>query len=116
MNRAIFTQYIRQYLAPVLRPGDVVILDNLSSHKGAEAAVLVEARGARLLFLPPTRPTSIRSRWPSTNSSICSVKPASEPAMAFGAESAASSTTSHPRNAATTSDTPDMLQRDHKRL
>ena len=56
MNRAIFTQYVRQYLAPELRPGDVVILDNLSSHKGAEAAALVAERGARLLFLPPYSP------------------------------------------------------------
>lgn len=56
MNRAIFTQYVRQYLAPELRPGDVVILDNLSSHKGAEAAALVEACGATLLFLPPYSP------------------------------------------------------------
>ncbi|MDR6790359.1 transposase [Sphingomonas sp. BE138] len=56
MNRAIFTQYVRQYLVPELNPGDVVILDNLSSHKGAEAAALVEACGATLLFLPPYSP------------------------------------------------------------
>ena len=56
MNRAIFTQYVRQYLAPELRPGDVVICDNLSSHKGPEAAALIEARGATLLFLPPYSP------------------------------------------------------------
>lgn len=56
MNRAIFTQYVRQYLLPELQPGDIVILDNLSSHKGAEAAALVETRGARLLFLPPYSP------------------------------------------------------------
>lgn len=48
--------HIRQYLVPELHPGDVVILDNLSSHKGAEAAALVEARGATLLFLPPYSP------------------------------------------------------------
>ncbi len=56
MNRAIFTQYVRQYLAPELKPGDVVILDNLSSHKGVEAAASIEARGATLLFLPPYSP------------------------------------------------------------
>ena len=53
INRGIFTQYVRQYLAPELGPGDVVILDNLSSHTGAEAIALVEACGATLLFLPP---------------------------------------------------------------
>jgi transposase len=56
MNREIFTQYIRQFLVPELRPGDIVILDNLSSHKGAEAAALVDACGAKLLFLPPYSP------------------------------------------------------------
>ena len=56
MNGTIFTQYIRQYLVPELRPGDIVILDNLSSHKGAQAQALVEACGARLLFLPPYSP------------------------------------------------------------
>jgi transposase len=56
MNREIFTQYVRQFLVPELEPGDVVILDNLSSHKGSEAAALVEASGATLLFLPPYSP------------------------------------------------------------
>jgi transposase len=56
MNGTIFTQYIRQFLVPELRPGDVVILDNLSSHKGAEAAELVAAQGATLMFLPPYSP------------------------------------------------------------
>lgn len=56
MNRAIFNQYVRQFLAPELRPGDIVILDNLSSHKSAEAEALIEARGATMLFLPPYSP------------------------------------------------------------
>jgi transposase len=56
MNRAIFTAYVCQMLAPELRPGDVLVLDNLSSHKCPEARQAVEARGARLLFLPPYSP------------------------------------------------------------
>lgn len=56
MNRAIFTQYVRQYLAPELGPDDIVICDNLSSHKGTEAAQLIAAKGATLLFLPPYSP------------------------------------------------------------
>ena len=43
-------------LAPTLRPGDIVILDNLSSHKVAGVRATVEARGARLLCLPPYSP------------------------------------------------------------
>ena len=56
MNRAIFTQFVRQFLAPQLAPGDIVIMDNLSSHKGPEVLALIEARGAELLFLPPYSP------------------------------------------------------------
>src|SRR6266481_1093659 len=48
MNRAIFTQYVRQFLAPELKPGDIVVMDNLSSHKGAEVEALISMRGARL--------------------------------------------------------------------
>jgi transposase len=56
MNRAIFTQYVRQFLAPELGPGDIVVMDNLSSHKGAEVEAVIATRGARLLFLPPYSP------------------------------------------------------------
>jgi transposase len=56
MNRVIFTQYVRQFLTPKLAPGDVVILDNLSSHKGADVSALIRATGAELLFLPPYSP------------------------------------------------------------
>ncbi len=56
MTGAWFTAYVEQVLAPTLRPGDVVILDNLPAHKGAAARQAVEATGARLLFLPPYSP------------------------------------------------------------
>ena len=51
-----FVAYVEQVLVPVLRPGDVVVLDNLSCHKRAGAARAVEAAGARLVFLPPYSP------------------------------------------------------------
>lgn len=56
MDRAAFTEYVRQVLLPELKPGDIVILDNLQGHKGEEAAELIEATGAQLLFLPPYSP------------------------------------------------------------
>jgi transposase len=56
MNRAIFDTYIETQLAPALRPGDVVILDNLSSHKSVWAESIIHAKGAWLLFLPPYSP------------------------------------------------------------
>jgi len=56
VNRDVFEALVEQVLCPSLTAGDVVILDNLSSHKGAGAKALVEARGATLLFLPPYSP------------------------------------------------------------
>jgi len=55
MNRVIFTQFVRQFL-DTTRAGDIVIMDNLSSHKGVEVSALIKARGAELLFLPPYSP------------------------------------------------------------
>jgi transposase len=56
INAECFFAYVEQILVPVLHQGDTVILDNLSSHKGDEAARLIAAAGARLLFLPPYSP------------------------------------------------------------
>ena len=56
MNREIFDTYIETQLAPTLRPGDVVILDNLASHKSAKAEAILRQRGAWFLFLPPYSP------------------------------------------------------------
>jgi transposase len=56
MNRAIFDTYVETQLAPTLQPGDVVILDNLSSHKSEKAHAILKARGAWFLFLPPYSP------------------------------------------------------------
>ena len=56
MNRIIFETYVETQLAPALKPGDVVILDNLSSHKSPRADELIRSRGAWLLFLPPYSP------------------------------------------------------------
>jgi transposase len=49
---AVFEAYVEQVLVPTLRPGQVVVLDNLSSHKGGRVRELVESRGCELLFLP----------------------------------------------------------------
>lgn len=56
MNRRIFETYIETQLAPTLNPGDVVILDNLSSHKSEKAAAILKQCGAWFLFLPPYSP------------------------------------------------------------
>ena len=56
INRAAFETYVERVLVPELRPGDIVIMDNLSSHKGPRTRALIEAAGAQLLFLPPYSP------------------------------------------------------------
>ena len=56
INRDAFKAYVRQVLVPEIVPGDIVVMDNLSSHKGPEVRELIEAAGATLLFLPPYSP------------------------------------------------------------
>lgn len=56
INRDAFVAYVRQVLVPDLAPGDIVIMDNLSSHKAPAAREAIEAVGAKLLFLPPYSP------------------------------------------------------------
>nr|WP_225170096.1 IS630 family transposase [Ensifer sp. IC4062] len=56
MNRRIFETYVETQLAPTLRHGDVVILDNLAAHKSQKVEQMVRAKGAWLLFLPPYSP------------------------------------------------------------
>jgi transposase len=56
MDRRIFETYVETQLAPTLRPGDVVIMDNLPAHKSAAAEEAIRAKGAWVLFLPPYSP------------------------------------------------------------
>jgi transposase len=56
INGAAFLAYIEQILCPVLRPGDIVVCDNLASHKVSGVRDAVQARGASLLYLPPYSP------------------------------------------------------------
>ena len=56
INGEVFEAYVRQQLVPTLRPGDVVVMDNLSSHKRAGVGEAIEAAGARLLYLPAYSP------------------------------------------------------------
>jgi transposase len=56
INAASFTAWVEQQLCPTLATGDIVILDNLSSHKRPCVRQAIRARGARLLYLPPHSP------------------------------------------------------------
>jgi transposase len=56
VNADVFEAFVEQVLVPDLRAGDVVVMDNLSSHKRARTRQLIESAGAQLLFLPPYSP------------------------------------------------------------
>lgn len=56
INGALFLAWVQQFLVPVLRPGDIVVLDNLGSHKSPAVRRAIRAAGAHLLFLPPYSP------------------------------------------------------------
>lgn len=56
MNGAAFLAYVRRVLVPTLRPGDVVVMDNLGCHKSTMVRAAIEAAGAELCFLPPYSP------------------------------------------------------------
>ena len=56
INGESFLLYVEQVLVPTLKPGDIVVMDNLAAHKRAEVAIAIAAAGARLLYLPPYSP------------------------------------------------------------
>lgn len=56
INGQKFLAYVEQFLVPTLKPGDIVVLDNLGSHKGKAVRHTIRGAGAKLLFLPPYSP------------------------------------------------------------
>ena len=56
INGDLFRAYVEQVLVPTLHPGDVVVMDNLGSHKESAVRKAIRAAGAHLLFLPPYSP------------------------------------------------------------
>lgn len=55
-TRGVFEAYLEQVLCPSLRPGQIVVVDNLSAHKGGRVREIVEGAGCELLYLPPYSP------------------------------------------------------------
>ena len=84
INRDAFEVYVDKVLAPDLKPGDVVIMDNLSSHKGPRVREMIEAAGASLIYSRPTAPTSTPSKRRSRSSRPFSEKLPSAPSKASG--------------------------------
>ena len=76
-NRERLVSWVRRRLASKLRPNDVVVPDNAQAHKSSEVAALVEARGARVEFLPPHSPdfNPIEPCWALAKKHIRAVAP-----------------------------------------
>ena len=72
----IFLAYVEHLLCPVLRPGDVVVMDNLSSHKAVGVRAWIENQGAELIYLPPYSPdlNPIEKAWAKLKQLLRSVK------------------------------------------
>lgn len=76
VNKAMFSAYIEQELAPTLRPGDSVIMDNLSAHKSESVRKSIEKRGATLRYLPPYSPdlNPIEKMWSKVKQLLRGIK------------------------------------------
>lgn len=76
----VFRTYIRRVLAPTLRPGDIVICDNLSAHHDAAARQCLEAHGVRLVFLPAYSPdlNPIEMMWAKVKAHLRAAKARTE--------------------------------------
>jgi len=75
MNGNAFLAYVEQVLVPTLKPGDVVVLDNLSAHKVPGTRESIEAAGAKLLYLPPYSPNFNRIEQLFAKLKPCSERP-----------------------------------------
>ena len=102
----LFRAWVEQHLTPLLRVGDIVVMDNLSSHKVAGIRQAIEAVGAELRYLLLRR-TSTLSSWPFPSSRSCSATEPNEPSTNSGISAAPSSISSPRPSAATTSNTAD---------
>jgi len=104
INRDAFETYAQKVLVPELRPGDIVVMDNLSSHKGPRVREMIEAAGADLRYLPPYSPdfNPIENAFAKLKALL---RKAAERTIGglWVTPSAASSTSSRPPSAPTTS-------------
>ena len=116
INRNAFETYVERVLVPELRKGDIVVMDNLSSHKGTMTRQRIEAAGAGLLYLPPYSPdfNPIENAFAKLKALLR--KAAERTVDALWAAIGPWSTSSRLPNAETTSPPQDMMQRDRLSL
>ncbi len=82
-NKEVFLAYVQHILLPTLKPGDIVVLDNLSAHKNQETRDLIESLGAELWFLPPYSPdlNPIEKMWSKIKAILRALKARTEKAL-----------------------------------
>ncbi len=114
INGRSFLAWVEQCLAPTLRAGDIVVLDNLGSHKGQAVREAIRNASADCFFYRLTALTSTPSNRSSPSSKHCSAKPPPEASKRHGGVSETSSTPSHHKNAKTTSET--QVTRQHENI
>jgi transposase len=90
MNGEMFLAWVRQGLAPTLQKGDLVIMDNLATHKIGGIREAIEAAGARLLYLPPYSPdfNPIENMWSKIKQILRSQAPRTESALLLATKTA----------------------------
>jgi transposase len=90
MDGEMFLAWVRQGLVPVLQTGDLVIMDNLATHKVAGVREAIEAAGARLLYLPPYSPdfNPIENMWSKIKQVLRSLSPRTQPELLVAAGAA----------------------------
>jgi transposase len=109
INGESFKAYIEQFLLPTLKPGDIVIMDNLGSHKGHAVRRAIRPVGARLLFLPPYSPDLNPIEQVFAKLKTLLRQAAGRTVEATRQRIGALLIASHHRSAPTTSETQDML-------
>ena len=94
-DREVFHAYVRYVLVPSLRPGDIVVLDNLAAHGDPRARQLIEAAGAELLFLPPYSPdfNPIEKMWSKIKAALRAAKARTSEALQLAIGQALASVT-----------------------
>ena len=110
INGETFQLYVEKVLVPTLRPGDIVIMDNLGSHKGKAVRRAIRAAGAHLFFLPKYSPDLNPIEQFFANSNIGFATPPSGPRRPSMRPSVRSSTPSHQPSAQITSPTLDTIK------
>jgi hypothetical protein len=103
-----FRLYVEKVLLPTLRPGDIVIMDNLGSHRGSIVRELIRSVGAKLLFLPKYSPDLTPSNRSLPSSSTSSEEPPPARSKPFAAQSARFCSSSPQENAQAPWQTQDM--------